>query len=172
MNRLSLIRPLAYFTFASCFALALQAKSTTDSLAVVPTPSELSEGGFISDWIYLEGVSTPKEKRLLAEKSFYEEPLTSQGLWDSLVEGAARINGKSYKWNAVSTEGDVIDFNEHLDGSERYIYTYALAEIDSAEARDVTLGVAFAGSIKLWLNGEFVHEHWTPGGGDEDLVSI
>ncbi len=171
MNRLSLIRPLAYFTFASCFALALQAKSTTDSLAVVPTPSELSEGGFISDWIYIEGVSTPKGKRRV-EKSFHEEPLTSQELWDSLVGGAATINGESYKWNAVSIEGSVIDFNEYLDGSEGNIYTYAVAVIDSVEARDATFGVDFAGSIKLWLNGEFVHEHWTPGGGDEDLVSI
>ena len=60
-----------------------------------------------------------------------------------------------------------MDFIRHL-GYEDYATAYAWARIDMPAETSALLGIGSDDAVKVWLNGELVHENWAspsrPGG--------
>jgi hypothetical protein len=80
---------------------------------------------------------------------------------------------KNFTWKAVTVPGDLVDLDSIFKGKD-FVYAYALAEIVAPSAMNVVLGVGSDDAIKVWLNGELVHENWVPRGivKDNDLVRL
>jgi arylsulfatase A-like enzyme len=86
--------------------------------------------------------------------------------------GAAAPRKLAWKRATADSRG-YVDLGEAL-GQREHAIAYAYAEVDSPEAREAVLGCGSDDGIKLWLNGEPVHEHEVGRGFamDDDKVRV
>ncbi|MHC4743009.1 MAG: hypothetical protein ACYS8Z_13925 [Planctomycetota bacterium] len=69
------------------------------------------------------------------------------------------IGGKDHKWSVVECEYGPIDLTQPHEGP--YQATYAWAQVNMREKKKGILGIGSNDSVKVWLNGELIHEKWT-----------
>ena len=84
-----------------------------------------------------------------------------------------QIKGEEYTWQLVQSEDDIVDLVE-IYGKKEFVVAYAWAEIEMQEAKSVLLGIGSDDGVKVWLNGELVHENWIGRAvnKDDDLVPV
>ncbi len=116
------------------------------------------EGTYWKQWTCLEGIETGEEQEEM-KAAFENELLSIEELWESTDKGAISIGEEERQWKTISSESDVIDFKKLLEEKD-HVYTYALAEVYAAEEKELYLGVASDDAVKVWINGQLVHEHW------------
>ncbi|MEX0710882.1 MAG: hypothetical protein WD278_00945 [Pirellulales bacterium] len=76
-------------------------------------------------------------------------------------EGKPGSNGsRVVQWVDHSSKNEFgqVDLNEAL-GKANGVAAYALAEFDSAEQQEVELRLGSVNAVKLWLNGDLLHQH-------------
>jgi hypothetical protein len=71
------------------------------------------------------------------------------------------IDGKEYEWAVLEAKHDVIDLSKLVKEDTDYKVAYLWAQIDMPMDRRYLVGVGFQNGVKLWLNGELVHENWS-----------
>jgi len=83
------------------------------------------------------------------------------------------IGGKDYEWRLVKADSDVVSFAPDST-APAYSIAYAWAEIEASEAGSVILGVGSDDGVKVWVNGQVVHENWVARGveRDQDLFPV
>ncbi len=83
------------------------------------------------------------------------------------------INGKTYQWQSVQSEDQMVNLDQLFDSAD-YVSAYAFATIDAPEEQKALLGVGSDDGVKVWLNGELVHDNWAPRGFslDDDVVPV
>ena len=83
------------------------------------------------------------------------------------------IKDQKYKWQYYESKDDIIDLTK-VFGEMNFVVAYAFADIDSSEAKDALLGIGSDDSVKVWLNGNLIHEKWIGRGvnKDNDVVPI
>lgn len=84
-----------------------------------------------------------------------------------------KIAGKELTWKQAETNDMVVDLDQAL-GRHEWSVTYAYAEVDLEEAKNIVLGLGSDDSVRAWLNGKLVHSKWEgrPLIVDQDLVPI
>jgi len=77
------------------------------------------------------------------------------------------------RWRYWSSRDEVVNL-AFVYGAEQYVVAYAWAEIDMPQARTALLGVGSDDAVKVWLNGQLVHENWVGRDAepDSDLVRV
>ena len=108
------------------------------------------------------------------KKAFDTEYLDAAALTKTVKAGQVRrINGSELKWQTAAEKNGIVDLNKLFDKLD-YVSAYSWAEIQAPEAGPALLGVGSDDAVKVWVNGELVHEHWTGRGVtlDEDLVPV
>ena len=82
------------------------------------------------------------------------------------------IDNKEYKWALLTSEYGIIDLAQV--NPNWYLIGYAWAQIDMPEETTGILGIGADDSLKVWLNGELIHQMWTTRGVvlDNDLVPV
>ncbi len=75
------------------------------------------------------------------------------------TELAAR--GGDYEWRAHESTADAIDLI-HVLGQHDFSMAYAAASVESPEAQTQLVGLGSDDGVRVWLNGELVHENSTP----------
>jgi hypothetical protein len=147
--------------------------STNAPSADGPAPQEgafyqgLEPGAFMTRWLVCGPFPVSEEKEGAVEeeiqrKAFYRDYLVQHG-GEATIEPNMQMvhqyNGREYKWQRVVNEGPAIDLAEFCGGKD-YAVAYAWAEFDMPAAQRGLLGVATDDAVRVWLNGEAIHENW------------
>ena len=75
-----------------------------------------------------------------------------------LTKGSESADKKPLEWKkANSTRDGFVDLAAQFDPHE-HVYAYAVAELDSPAARDLTLGMGHDDGLALWVNGVKLYE--------------
>jgi len=118
-------------------------------------------GEFLKDWLVLgpipvfgEGISNADK---FADGASQMAAFDAQKFDIHTPEPALSIDGKRYYWENYHSGAEVIEF-AWLFGYHGFADAYARARIEMAEDTPVLLAVGGDDRIKVWLNGELVHE--------------
>ncbi len=120
--------------------------------------------GFITSWQIIGPFPNPDGSAF--NRSFLDEAACKG---DAPVE----FEGKTYEWQSADTDSvpAVIGLRARLDPAEN-VAAYAYAELQSAEAREVTFQIGSDDGCEFWVNGVKLHAAGTPRGltVDQDKV--
>lgn len=173
--------PTCAVTLMQLWSICLAAVSapTAGEGAFYPT---LEPAVFMTRWLVCGPfpVAEGKEGTTVEEKTqreaFYRDYLVQHG-GEANIEPNERMvhqyHGKEYRWQRLAGRGPVLDLTE-VYGAQDYVVAYAWAEFDMPEAKRGQLGIGSDDAVKVWLNGEPVHERWASRAvqPDDDLVFV
>lgn len=133
-----------------------------------PEPGEFMKKWLVLDsiWIEVRGDTFfPVEE---TQKDYFETDQTDT----TQFEPAVTIDGNNYEWSLLESKYNTIDLTSVNENW--YLVTYLYSRIYMPEEKQATLGVGSDDSVKVWLNGELVHENWTTRDTviDNDIVPV
>jgi alpha-galactosidase len=106
--------------------------------------------------------STPVEEAFLA---YGDGSIDLNAAYASTQNASEALN-----WKLVPTQNEAVDLS---DSAPMDSVAYAYAEIASVHARDAVIKCNSEGNLKIWLNGQVVHETNTPSSAPvSDLVTV
>ncbi len=70
------------------------------------------------------------------------------------------IDNIDYEWAVLDSEHGIIDLTQLSASNNDLNIAYVWAQIDMSEEMTGTLGIGSDDGVKVWLNGELVHENW------------
>jgi len=134
---------------------------------------------FMKTWLALGPIPVfegePDQEDEETQKKIFDSDLLTQHGGEASIKPEAglahQIGGKEYKWQLVQSEDDIVDLAEIYD-KEEFVVAYAWAEVELSEEMKVLLGIGSDDGVKVWLNGELIHENWVGRGisKDDDIV--
>ena len=77
------------------------------------------------------------------------------------LESRSSARGGEYTWKLHASERDTVDLIEAV-GKRDFAVAYAAATIESPEDQSRIVGLGSDDAVRVWLNGELVHESSTP----------
>jgi C-terminal processing protease CtpA/Prc len=171
---------LAYLMGIGILSVTVQAAETAP-----PTEGAsyqgLEPGAFMRRWLVcgpfpvFDGEEKPGDTAA-QRKAFYLDFLAEHGGEAEIRPTPQMVHqrdGKEYPWRKVESPTDIINLAE-LYWHNEYVVAYAWAEIEMPAAIKGVLGVASDDSVRVWLNGEPIHENWTDRSAreDDDLLFV
>jgi CubicO group peptidase (beta-lactamase class C family) len=164
---------------AAGFACALAAPSLLGQTAA--HYSGLAPDAFLKRWMVLGpipissgGTTAPDQE---AQRKAFDGDLLLPCGGEALLRvdpaPVCSIGGREYRFTLVEAETDVVDLGRKI-GQKDYSVAYAMAEVESAAAAKVVVGLGSDDGVKVWLNGALVHQNWVqrPVEKDQDLVTL
>ncbi len=139
---------------------------------ITPTASEaepVPDGETVSE----DGSAANRD----ATRAWFEQDfLATVGGEVKFVPGGAetvRWDDREFAWKTIESTEDVVDLGEHLS-SEPSSAAYAAALVEASEAQSFLIGLGSDDGVRVWLNGELVHDHWVsrPVVRDQDLIEV
>jgi hypothetical protein len=137
------------------------------------TYNGLEPGEFMQKWLVLEpiklevdgGIQFPPNPALKDDFATEQIDVTE---FDSNVT----IGDKTYQWSLRESYIGTVDLGHRY--KDNLQITYAWAQIDMPNEQQGVLGIGSDDAVKVWLNGELVHENWTSRGVvvDNDRVPV
>jgi CubicO group peptidase (beta-lactamase class C family) len=132
---------------------------------LVLSPIPVSETG---------GSAQPDET--VQKKAFTDDLLASQGGENRIQPkpgNKVSVNGVEREWKVAQTVDDQISLAS-TDGKNDFKIAYASAEFDVPKDAKAWLGIGSDDGVRIWLNGELVHENWSIRAVhvDEDVVPV
>lgn len=90
-----------------------------------------------------------------------------------MVEKQVRVDGTLLEWEAVTGELGLIDFQRGI-GELEYTIGYGWIEFEVPTPKQAWLGIGSDDGIKIWHNGELVHDKWIRRNSliDDDIVPL
>ena len=70
------------------------------------------------------------------------------------------VDNIDYEWAVLESEHGIVDLTQLSALNNDLNIAYLWAQIDMPEEKTVTLGIGSDDGVKVWLNGELVHENW------------
>ena len=138
----------------------------------------LEPGTFLQRWLVLGPIPAFQDESTIkdfnAQKAAFEQDQLSAEEFDNIYEGkSVRISGKKYVWKYLESDDKIVDLDKHYNGAD-YAAAYACADIKMANSGKVLLGIGSDDGVKIWLNGELVHQNWVgrAANPDDDLVAL
>ena len=138
----------------------------------------MEPGAFMQQWLVLgpipvfHGESTDKD--IDTQKAVFEQEQLPVEEYDNVKESkSVNISGKTYQWKYLDSQEDIADLDKQYNGVD-YAIAYACADISMANPEKMLLGIGSDDGVKIWLNGELVHQKWAARAvnPDEDLVNL
>ncbi|MBC8353308.1 MAG: serine hydrolase [Planctomycetes bacterium] len=136
---------------------------------------------FLQQWTVLGPIPAfieggPRTANAAKRKSFDVDLLKEAGGEASAkpsVGAEVTIRGKSLKWARHSSESDEIDLKKAV-GEHEWSIAYAFANVHSEQATLGVLGIGSDDAVRIWLNGELLHDNWASRSlrQDDDLVPV
>jgi hypothetical protein len=127
---------------------------------------------FILNWTLLDAVYFDDKPDAMRE-AFNNEAVNVTSLLQSVENGQVNIGDDALAWNEISSKSPIIDLSEHV-AKQEYVYTYTTTQIHAEKSKTAYFGVGSDDGIKIWLNGELVHENFATraAGIDQDLIAV
>ena len=92
------------------------------------------------------------------EAAFRNEPLTPEAIAASAAAGTLTIDGTAYEWVSVRSAEPLIDLAYEIEERE-FARVYAVATVDMPAADTVLMGLGSDDAVRMWVNGERIHEN-------------
>jgi hypothetical protein len=118
-------------------------------------------GEFLKDWLILGPIPVFGEGISDADK--FADGASQMAAFDEnkfdirTLEPVVSIDGERYYWEKYSSAAEIIEF-AWLFGYHGFADAYARAQIEMSQDTPVVLAIGDDDRIKVWLNGELVHE--------------
>ena len=92
---------------------------------------------------------------------------------DPEADEAVLVRGGERKWRLLESETEEIDLIKAL-GKHEFAVGYAAATIESSDEESRLVGLGSDDAVRVWLNGELVHQHSAPRAlvADQDVFSV
>jgi hypothetical protein len=141
------------------------------------TYQEFEPGAFMKEWLVLG--SFPVFDAELSFREKFRDGQTQMLAFDEdpfdihKFEPIVNIDGREYQWEFYHSPSEIVDLAWPL-GQQNFANAYALAQIEMSQDTPVVLAIGDDDRIKVWLNGDLVHEdrqggHLVP---DKALVPV
>jgi C-terminal processing protease CtpA/Prc len=165
--------------------LCICALSASVQAAEPPAPPQwavcqgLEPGAFIKQWLVcdpfpvFDGVPRPED--VAAQREAFDRDFLAEHGGQTQVQPTMEMVFHraewEHRWRKADSPTDAVNLIRHL-GYEQYAATYAWARIDMPEETPIVLGIGSDDAVKVWLNGQLIHENWTTREvrEDDDLV--
>jgi CubicO group peptidase (beta-lactamase class C family) len=137
----------------------------------------LIENEFLKNWLILGPVKitedTIKPEETFQKEVFDKDYFSSVEITPDKYLPKIQIGEKEFSWKMLKNSDDAIDLNQVL-GENNFAIAYALAEIEMESPEKILVGVGSDDGVKIFLNGELVHENWIPRGvnKDDDIIVL
>jgi CubicO group peptidase (beta-lactamase class C family) len=123
----------------------------------------------LKEWLLLGPIPATEgdEKAQLADarKSGFEFDLLEAAGGEAKVEPKSdqkvESRGGDYTWRLHTSAADIVDLIE-IYGQRDFVVAYAAATVESPEEQTQFVGLGSDDAVRVWLNGEMVHENATP----------
>lgn len=131
---------------------------------------------FMTTWLLLGPIpvsdSETKPDEDTQKKAFAADFTVEAGI-HPVTGSTHQIKDDEYMWRLVQAESDIVNLVE-VYGQKDFVIAYAWAEIEMPETTMVLLGIGSDDGVKVWLNGELIHENWIgrPVKEDDDIVPV
>jgi CubicO group peptidase (beta-lactamase class C family) len=188
MSTLLLSRRFVRFTgkmFLTCLASLICCGLTVPpGWAADAHYSNVTPDEHMKEWLLLGPI--PAQEADVNPSAPRVESARKMGLEQDLLEkagGEARISPKSgtkvdvrggeLKWKSHKSASDEVDLIDAL-GKHDFAVAYAAATFESQEDKTQLVGLGSDDGVRVWLNGELVHENPTPRAlnVDDDVFSV
>jgi hypothetical protein len=117
----------------------------------------LKPGQFMRRWLFLGPVHVPwKGPSYFPDEEASNKFFDAESLAPARFEPKVRIGETDYEWTALYSEYGVIDLTAVFD--TWFVVGYAWAQVEMPEETTAVLGIGSDDCIKVWLNGQLVHE--------------
>jgi len=171
---------LGLLVLTHVIAPRVMAQNTNNAGSATAFYPGLQPDEFMKAWLVLgplpvfEGKPNPEDQET-QKQAFASDFLTQHGGEAGIQPKPGlthQIGNKEYQWQLIRSKSDIVDLVD-IYGKEEFVVAYAWAEMDMPDATKALLGIGSDDGVKVWLNGELVHENWVgrPVGKDDDLVS-
>jgi CubicO group peptidase (beta-lactamase class C family) len=127
----------------------------------------------MNQWLVLGPIPVSAEESAGKDKKEQKKVFDTNPCSIERFRATVKIGEKEYKWASLASEGEIVDLVQML-GQKEYVTAYAWARIRMAEEKRILLGIGSDDAVKVWLNGELVHENWVQRlcTKDSDLVPV
>ena len=127
-------------------------------------------------WLALGAIPVAKDNEASQRAGFESDLLSGVGGEAEIQpqpDASVDVHEKSFRWKLVESDANTIDLAEQI-GSDTYAVAYAYAEVESPNAAKRVLGIGSDDAVRVWVNGELVHDHWVgrPVTENEDMVPV
>lgn len=87
--------------------------------------------------------------------------------------GKISVNGVEREWKATAAVADQISLNS-AERKDDFEIAYASTEFEVPRDTDTLIGIGSDDAVRVWLNGDLIHEKWSSRGVqlDEDIVPV
>jgi len=133
----------------------------------------LARDQFMKKWLILDPIPIEANGDSNAPSEQIQEDVFAADQIDvSNFQTTVNVSGKDHEWLLLEHKYGVIDLTDEF--GELSMITYAWAQIEMPEEKEVVLGIGSDDGVKVWLNGELVHEYWVIRGVgvDNDRVTV
>jgi hypothetical protein len=137
----------------------------------------LKPGKFMTKWLFLGPIPTKFEDDTagsfkIPDDDDHRRAFAVDSIDVNRFTPNVTIDGTDYQWASLSSEYGIVDLTDPSD--DWYTIAYAWAQIEMTEETSGFLGIGSDDGVKVWLNGELVHENWVIRGAffDSDRVPI
>ncbi|MHC4659790.1 MAG: hypothetical protein ACYS83_11545 [Planctomycetota bacterium] len=119
----------------------------------------LARDQFMKKWLILEPIRIEANGDSNApSEQTQEDAFVADQVDVSNFQAKVNVSGKDHEWLLLEHKYGVIDLTDEF--GESSMITYAWAQIEMPEEKEVVLGIGSDDGVKVWLNGELVHEYW------------
>ena len=146
-------------------------KADPKNILIGATYKDLKVGEFMKNWLLLGPIPVTIAG---PEPTNYETKNRAFGIDPFSLEQfepKVRVGGLTYEWTAHRSYGDSVDLLQAY-GQKDYAFSYAWSQIDTAKEITGILSIGYDDIIKVWLNGQVIHEHWGLTEADGDLIPV
>jgi hypothetical protein len=103
-------------------------------------------------------VSTDRVNRTAQMNAFNSDFFTDPGAVAPNEGDPQVVDGEKYTWQRVKSEDGFVNLQTTLNRD--YCVGYVWTELDSPRELNGWLGIGSDDGLKIWLNGELVHDRW------------
>jgi hypothetical protein len=125
------------------------------------TYNEFEPGAFMKEWLVLGSIPDFDGELSLQEK--FRDGETQMRAFDENpfdiheFVPVVNIDGREYHWEYYCSPSELVDLGWPL-GQQNFVNAYARAQIEMPKETPVVLAIGDDDRIKVWLNGQLVHE--------------
>ncbi len=135
--------------------------STDNTDLSAATYNGLAPGQFMRKWLVLGPLPYPiRDDIYFSSKEGQKVAFDTDSLDFLNFTPKVKIDNTQYQWSALESKYSIVDLNQLSEEKTDFNVAYVWARIEMPRDRTSTLGIGSNDAVKVWLNGELVHENW------------
>lgn len=135
----------------------------------------LNPGRFMTNWLFLGAIYIPWQEEgadVFPDDAAQKKNFENDSIGFEQFAPKVTIHEKDYEWGLLTSDYGTINLTEI--NPDWFITAYAWAQIEMPEETSGILGIGSDDGVKVWLNGELIHQNWALRGvvPDNDRVPV